>query len=844
MQPSREKRPAESCLSALPSKRLCPPQTLAENRSNVNRDLLLAELADYADLVPADSDNEPSAPPPKVPPSKPPPPTFKLPEARKPKSISLPIDLPISIFRIPREIKAFSEFIARWRQIPRYAFSLAWIPNGASKKPAAPSQVLLNGEEDEEDELVPRSLSNPVTAGLATEDLVFFIDTLKPIALVVTWDKARCYLVNLTASKKDSSDSAVHKERMKLLKEVLEMPNTEKIVFDCKPQLKILMNLNIHAIHGLRDPRIASWILQPDTHKDAVLRDLFIEHADSIMGAKASLRVEYTAGLGETEKALRSAILSSHQSLLVMTPIEQELNLNSMFELFTTIEMKLVPILAKMEYYGVGFSEETLLQARNLIEAKIQNLESRARRYCRKEVDLNSPMEVSHLLFDLLKLPYPALEVGGMRDGFAVGALQGQDNASTKTPVNAAAPMRTKRIDKSTRAEVLQAMARAPNPHPLPNIILEHRTLSHTINNYMDPLPAFSFQSKKLAMRRIYSTCHQTCVPTGRLAFDNPNLQSIRHAFEFVPLQSSPTNGSHTSSTSQSPPSSTSIPSPIGVPIEINIRDSFIAAPNMTLVSFDYCQLELRIMSHYAEDQGLLQQLRDPHVDMFLVIAGQWLVKPPLEVTAEERAQAKHICYGILYGMGVAALSRTLKVTRAEAKRFRVAFQERFSGLSRFLTNAVALTKKNGYSETLGGRRRHFPHIYSTGKDKTSRADYARAVRQITNTVCQGSAADIVKIATIRIEEMLRVQAPDGRCIINLHDELVYELPTSQLDQLISEIQKIMENVMTLRLPLPVRIFYGPTWGHLSPWPPQPTPSESSTTSDPLIGDTSKTFSA
>lgn len=842
MQPSREKRPADSGLSLLPPKRPCPLRPRSENLYNGSHDLALAELADYGDLVPAESPSEAPSPLPKVLPPKPSNAIFKAPEAKKPKSRSLPIDLPISTFRIPREIKAFSEFVARWRQVPRYAFSLAWISNGSVKKPKAPEYAHLNGDEEEEDEIVPRSLSNPVTAGMANEDLVFFIDTLKPIALVVTWDKARCYLVNLTASKKDPSDGAVHKERMKLLKEVLEMPDTEKIVFDCKPQLKILSNLNIHATHGLRDPRIAAWILQPDTHKDAVLRELFIEHADSIMGAKASLRVEYTAGLGETEKALRSAILAAHQSLLVMTPLEQELNLNSMFELFTTIEMKLVPILAKMEYYGVGFSEETLLQAKNLIEAKIQNLESRARRYCRKEVDLNSPMEVSHLLFDHLKLPYPALEVGGMRDGFTVGALQGQDNSSTKTPVSAAAPMRTKRIDKSTRAEVLQAMARAPNPHPLPNIILEHRTLSHTINNYMDPLPAFSFHSKKLGMKRIYSTCHQTCVPTGRLAFDNPNLQSIRHAFEFVPLQSSPSNGSHTSSTSQSPPSSTSIPSPIGVPIEINIRDSFIAAPNMTLVSFDYCQLELRIMSHYAEDQGLLQQLSDPHVDMFLVIAGQWLVKPPLEVTAEERAQAKHICYGILYGMGVAVLSRTLKVTRTEAKRFRVAFQERFSGLSRFLTNAVALTKKNGYSETLGGRRRHFPHIYSTGKDKTSRADYARAVRQITNTVCQGSAADIVKIATIRIEEMLRLQAPEGRCIINLHDELVYELPTAQLDQIIAEIQRIMENVMTLRLPLPVRIFYGPTWGHLSPWPPQPVPAAEPTTSDLLTDVSASTF--
>lgn len=823
MQVNREKRPANDGLPLPPPKRLCSTVTHPGTASTINRELALAELADFADLVPVEGEKAGSEVRAQPHHQEPPKATFKAPQPKISKKASLPIDLPLTTFRVPRDREPFLEFIARWRQVPRYAFSLAWIPNGAAKKLGKTASRASHGEDEEDEEIGSRSLSNPVTATMANEDLVFFPDALKAIALIVTWDKSRCYTVNLTASKKNPGDALLHKERMKLVQEVLEMPETEKVVFDCKPQLKLLLNLNISVVHGIRDPRIASWMLQPDTHKDPLLRDLFIEYADSI-AAKATSRIEYAPGLGDTEKALRSSIILAHQSLLVMSALDHELNLNSMYDLFINVEMKLVPILAKMEFYGVGFSEEALLKARGLIETKINNLESRARRFSKREFDLNSPMEVSDLLFDHLKLPYPALEVGGMRDGFAVGVLQGENNTSSASTSHAAAPTRTKRIDKSTRAEVLQAMARAPNPHPLPNIILEHRTLSHTVNNYMDPLPTFSYHSKKLDMRRIYSTCHQTCVPTGRLAFDNPNLQSIRHAFEFVPVRSPSCSTSHTSSTSQSPPSSDSVPSPVGAPIEINIRDSFIAAPNMTLVSFDYCQLELRIMAHYAEDEGLLKKLSDPQVDMFTVIAGQWLVKAPSEVNAHERAQAKHICYGILYGMGIAVLSRTLKVTKAEAKRFRVAFQERFSGLSRFLTNAVALTKECGYSETLAGRRRHFPHVYATGRDKTSRADYARAVRQITNTVCQGSAADIVKIATIRIEEMLREEAPESRCIINLHDELVYELPTSLLDQLVPRMQNIMETVMTLRLPLPVRIFYGPTWGHLAPWPPQSDP--------------------
>lgn len=713
MESLREKRPSSSELQMPTSKRFCPPES-SDKRLNINkREQALAELLDYSDLVPVDDVIEDFHPPQQIESPRASVPLFKAPAPKKLKPSSLPIDLPFSAYRIPRDMTAFSEFIARWRQVSRYALSLVWIsrPNPRKRLPqSSPVQFTDDGEENGH---LSRSLSNPVTSNMAAEDLVFFVENQKPIALVITWDKSRCYLINLTSSKRNSDDFVLHKERMKMLKEVLEMPNTEKIAFDCKPQLKLFLELNIVITHGLRDPRIAAWILQPDTHKDPMLRDLFSDYSDSIMGSKASLRIGYTPGLGETEKAIRSSILCAHQALLVMEPMEHSLRLNSMHELFTDMEMKLVPILAKMEYYGVGFSIETLLQAREMLELKIRSLEKRAKKCSKEDFDLNSPMEVSHILFDHLKLPLPSLEVGGLKDGFAAGVLQSvslEGARPTKSP--ATAPMRTKRVEKSTRAEVLQAMARLPNPHPLPNIILEHRTLSHTINNYMDPLPNFSFPSTKLGMRRIYSTCHQTCVPTGRLAFDNPNLQSIRHAFEFVPLQNSSSHSSRTSSTSQSPPSSVSIPSPIAAPIEINIRDSFIAAPNMTLVSFDYCQLELRIMAHYAEDQSLLQQLRDPKVDMFAVIAGQWLVKPPSEITGEERAQAKHICYGILYGMGTEVLSRTLKVTRAEAKSFRTAFQQRFSGLTRFLNTAVALTKKNGYSETLGGRRRHFPHIY------------------------------------------------------------------------------------------------------------------------------------
>ena len=876
--------------------------------------MLLSDLQNYPDLFDMDAADDDSNFAVPHPPSPKAPVAFKSPKPRNTSDSSIPLGLPFATYNVSADRTKFLEFVSRWRLVKRYAFSLVYIHRIQSVSPSSSSK-LSSKKQPSSASKHTRSLNSsstpfrPSDVTLAQEDTLFLADAQKPIALVVTWEKARCYVVPFSArdpGTPKSTTPALKLERIRMFKEILEMSDSEKIVFDGKPQLKLLLSLGISVTSGLRDPRIAAWILEPDIHKDASLKELVEKYSDSTtvaaFGAEPS---------GLVERAIHASLLQAHQSFLLSGSLDDELRLNSQYELYTDVEMRLLPILAKMEFYGVGFSSDSLLNARHLVESKIRNLEARAFKAARREFDLNSPMEVSYILFEHLKLAYPTLDdlsstTNSSKVGFGASvvsstsssskcaqtstsnASSSSSSSSTSSRNNkSAAPMRTKRVEKSTKAEILQAMMSGPSPHPLPEILLEHRMLSHTVNNYMDQLPQFAFHSKQLHMRRIYSTCHQTCVPTGRLAFDHPNLQSIRHAFEFIPVSSKrnhhkkkedTANGSldppkpldkhektqlntstSTSSSgsqdskdfseaiikSSSPPSlsastssSTSLSTtPTGAPIEVNIRDAFIAAPNFTLVSFDYCQLELRIMAHFADDAPLLQQLRDPSVDMFNVVAAQWLLKSSLDVRPEERVQAKHICYAILYGQGTHALARTLKVSKSDAKRFREDFNKRFAGLVAFTKNVVKTTTECGYTETLGGRRRHFPQIYSIRgggvgvgaggrgaaaggwhEERSQREEYARAVRQITNTVCQGSAADIVKMATIKIEEMLTEKAPNGRCIINLHDELVYELPTSQLEQLIPDIQNIMESIMTLKLPLTVRIFFGQTWGHLTQW--------------------------
>lgn len=450
---------------------------------------------------------------------------------------------------------------------------------------------------------------------------------------------------------------------------------------------------------GLLDPKIAAWILDSEQNKDKSLEQLYKEYS-----CNAVVPYDYTVSL----ESFSQTFLKVHYSLCLMTKLNELLNQNlKELEIFKEIEMPLVPILAKMEYYGIGFVKDRYKYYEALIRRKLDILEKEAHKLAGKKFRLTNATDVYHVLFVELKIPYP----------------------EESTILHSTGKLR--RAYYSTKEEVLQSIAHL---HPLPNIILEHRKLSHTINNYIDVLPKFAFYDPIVTkMERIHSVCQQTVVPTGRLSFTSPNLQAITHKFQFQ--FEAPSNRTRNDSNDRSSLGDCSmlsiqkecilVPSSNDTVVTVNIRDSFVSQQDYLLLSADYAQLELRLMAHFSKDKKLRKNFSS-NGDIFTLVAAHWLHKSTKEVTENERHRTKRLCYGILYGMGATSLANELEISKAEAKQVIESFKAHFSGIRDFLAHTIESCRSFGYVETLFGRRRYLPKIYSTNKKERSAAERQR----------------------------------------------------------------------------------------------------------------------
>jgi DNA polymerase I-like protein with 3'-5' exonuclease and polymerase domains len=254
--------------------------------------------------------------------------------------------------------------------------------------------------------------------------------------------------------------------------------------------------------------------------------------------------------------------------------------------------------------------------------------------------------------------------------------------------------------------------------HPVVVTISQHRGLNTLSSKYTKPLLLYTKRDKTTLSKglgaRIHPNILQCATPTGRLAMDEPNLQSIPHP-KSIKLSESDT-------------------------VEISVRRAFAARPGCVLLSADYSQLEARLMAHFSGDAALIAAFSGG-ADVFKAIGSTWLKKPAEEVTAEERQRAKGLCYGILYGAGPACLAAQMNVLEADAKRFMTQFLAQYPAVRDFLSSCVERCRKHGYVETVAGRRRYFP-LMATGDARQKSA----AERQAVNTVMQGSAADLIKL--------------------------------------------------------------------------------------------------
>ncbi len=322
------------------------------------------------------------------------------------------------------------------------------------------------------------------------------------------------------------------------------------------------------------------------------------------------------------------------------------------------------------------------------------------------------------------------------------------------------------RTGPSTDADVLAQLAAME--HELPKLILEYRELQKLKSTYVDTLPL----TINPATGRIHTSFGQTGAATGRLSSSDPNLQNI----------------------------------PVRTPRGAEIRRSFIPAEGCTFIVADYSQIELRLMAHLSGDPAFIEAFRqggDIHRQTAALIFGVDVAA----VTPEMRARAKTINFATIYGQGPFALSRQIGVSQDEAKQVIARYFERFAGVRRFLDRQVELAREQGYVETISGRRRYIPEIRDRNFNMRAYGE-----RTAQNSPLQGSAADLIKIAMIRIHAALRDRQLRTRLLLQVHDELVLESPPEEVEEVTALVREHMEGAAQLQVPLVVDIGTGPNW--------------------------------
>ena len=325
---------------------------------------------------------------------------------------------------------------------------------------------------------------------------------------------------------------------------------------------------------------------------------------------------------------------------------------------------------------------------------------------------------------------------------------------------------KTPKGDPSTSEEVLSELA---NEYELPRMILFYRGLAKLKNTYTDKLPLMISPIDQ----RIHTNYNQIGTITGRLSSNDPNLQNI----------------------------------PVRNEEGRRIRQAFIAPKGCKIISADYSQIELRIMAHLSQDESLLNAFAHDK-DIHRVTAGEILGKAESEVTNEERRRAKAVNFGLIYGMSAFGLSKQINIPRKEAQFYIDRYFERYPGVQQYMEQTRQLAAEQGYVETLSGRRLYLPKIRSTnGIEKRG------AERAAINAPMQGTAADIIKTAMIKMSEWIKNQSADNiKMVMQVHDELVFEVKDAFVEQYCTEIKKIMENCYQLSVPLKVDVGIGNNW--------------------------------
>ncbi len=417
-------------------------------------------------------------------------------------------------------------------------------------------------------------------------------------------------------------------------------------------------------------------------------------------------------------------------------------------DLARDVEMPLVAVLHRMEAAGIKVDPDILEQQRQQLEARAAELRTAVLDAAAEDFNPDSPKQLGEVLFTSLKFPVVK---------------------KTKTGY-------------STDAEVLEKLAATPPEdlekvpeaaRDIPGLMIEYRMLTKLVGTYFVQLADAIEPPEKGGDGRVHGTFHQTGAATGRLSSSNPNLQNI----------------------------------PIRTDVGRDIRRAFVAEPGHVLIAADYSQIELRLLAHLSEDEALLNAFREGQ-DIHRAVAAEVFGSALDDVTSDQRAQAKMINFGIIYGVTAFGLARRVEnLDNESAAKLIADYKARFTGIDRFLQQCVQEAREHGHVKTILGRRRPIPEIDARNPQRRALAE-----RLAINSVVQGSAADLIKLAMVHLQRRLDTDHPHARLLLQIHDELVLETPADTADPVTQTLTTTMENAMSLRCPLSVDVGVGKDW--------------------------------
>lgn len=530
-------------------------------------------------------------------------------------------------------------------------------------------------------------------------DVLFSIQNNEITEIVFADDKAIYYLTENTQALGKEILTSSRPKRTNHLKSLWHVALREKYSLE---------NITL-------DAEIAAYILDP-TSNDYSLGRLYNEYAVIVPELETELESEnlaLIAGLTPLANTLAGEIKDNQQEYLL-----------------EDIELPLAEVLASMEYIGIALDAEGLKAYGEQIEGDLKKAEEKIFGYAGEEFNVNSPQQLSVILFEKLELP----------------------------------PGKRTKTGYSTNVDVLEGLK---DKHPIINEILEYRTLAKLKSTYVDGLLGEVGKDG-----RIHTTFQQTLTRTGRISSTEPNLQNI----------------------------------PIRTPIGSEIRRFFQAKDGDILLDADYSQIELRVLADLSGDPNMTEAFQHDE-DIHTKTASQVFGMPLEMVTPLMRNRAKAVNFGIIYGIGAFSLAQDIDVSVPEADAYIKGYLSYYKGVERFMEDSIAFATEHGYVKTAFERRRYLPELESSNYNLR---EFGKRVAR--NMPIQGTAADIIKIAMIRVYRRLEEENLQARLLLQVHDELIVECPPEEIEQASKILQEEMEQATQLSVPLVAEVASGENW--------------------------------